>query len=76
MSIDNVFSVTISFNERETVTLHIETEDGHEPTRSEIESLVAPYVRQVYHESGEFEIEDITNVQSSIDNLLSYSNRI
>lgn len=75
MSIENVFAVTISFNERETVTVHVETEDGREPTSSQIEALVAPYVRQVYHESGAFEIEDITNVQDSIENLLSYSNR-
>lgn len=75
MSIKNVFAVTISFNERESTTVHIETENGNEPTKSEIESLVTPYVRKVYHESGGFEVEDITNVQSSIDDLLTYSNR-
>ena len=73
MSIENVFAVTIAFNERETTTVHIETEDGHEPTLREIKSLVAPFVREVYHESGEFEIEDISNVQDSIDTLLLYS---
>lgn len=73
MDLQNAYAVTIAFNERESETVHMITQDGHEPTESEIRSLVAPYVRQVYHESGEFEIEDITNVQKSVDKLLSFS---
>lgn len=30
-------------------------------------------VRQVYHESGRFEIEDATNVQESVERLISFS---
>lgn len=73
MSLENTFAVTISFNERESETVHMVTQDGNEPTVSEIRALVAPYVRQVYHESGGFEIEDITNVQESVDRLLAFS---
>jgi len=38
------------------------TQDGKEPTEIEIRALVAPFVRKMYHPSGNFEIEDITNV--------------
>lgn len=49
------------------------TQDGKEPTESEIRALIAPYVRNVYHESGGFEIKDITNVQESVNRLLAFS---
>ena len=53
---------TIAFNDRESDTVHMVTQDGKEPTEIEIRALVAPFVRKMYHPSGNFEIEDITNV--------------
>jgi len=73
MDLGSVFAVTISFNERESETVHIISQHGTHPTEAEIEALVAPYVRRVYHESGRFEIEDVVSVKESIENLLSYS---
>lgn len=73
MDLGSVFAITISFNERESETVHIVSHHGAHPTEAEIEALVAPYVRRVYHESGRFEIEDVVSVKASIENLLSYS---
>ena len=73
MSLANTYAITIAFNDREAETVHMITEDGRPPTEAQIRELVSPMVRQTYHESGSFEIEDIQNVQESINTLLSYS---
>ena len=73
MNVENVFAVTISFNERESEVVHIATPHGSPPSGAEIDALVKPYVCSVYHESGRFEVDSVVCVQDSIDNLLAYS---
>ena len=73
MSIANIYAVSIAFGNDEKETVHIESQDGNEPTQAEIQSLVKPWLQKAFHPSGEFEIEDITSVQSSIESLKSYS---
>lgn len=73
MSLNHTFAITIAFNERESETVHMVCKDENGPSEAEIRSLVEPYVRQVYHESGQFEIESIESVQESVTRLLEFS---
>lgn len=75
MNLNHVFAITVFFNDRESETLHMTTDDGHVPTRAEIDALVRPYAKKLWHESGGYEVTDIQSVQKSIDHLLSYSNK-
>lgn len=73
MSLDKTFAITISVNGREEETVHMVTEDGNAPSTQAIKALIAPYVKTVWHESGEFEVLDVENVQESVDRMLSFS---
>lgn len=67
----SVWVVEISYGNEEKETLHMKSET--QPTHNEIEELVKPYIQKVWHESGDFEIDEVYNIQDSIDRLLSFS---
>lgn len=69
--LSKVWVVEISYGNEEKETLHLISEA--EPSTEQINKLLTPYIKKVWHESGNFEIDDFYTVQQSIDRLLSFS---
>lgn len=69
--LSKVWVVEISYGNEEKETLHLISEA--EPSTEQINKLLTPYIKKVWHESGNFEIDDVYTVQQSIDRLLSFS---
>ncbi|MBY8087802.1 hypothetical protein KW496_19565 [Vibrio fluvialis] len=65
-----VWVIEISYGNYEKETLHLISET--KPLSKDIDNLVIPYIKKVWHESGKYEVEDIYTVQESVERLLSF----